>query len=159
MYDQDPWPPNVTPSLSGILGFSMLMVGMDLLHIFHLGFARDLCASAIRIMVSKRAYFRGRNQDLRLQVATQRLKWFAKNQKYTLVISKLSKQNLNWKTDEYPELKAKGFDTFVVLRWLVWEIGQKDIGNDLLATVTRLGLMLYFWMVSTQNTENYLKGF
>lgn len=111
------------------------MLGVDILHIWHLGVGRDLCGTAIKILATKRGYWRGRTQELRLQTATQRMKWYAKRHGHSLALSKLSKQSTNWKSDEYPELRAKGFDTFVVLRWLTWEISVKDIENDLLATV------------------------
>jgi len=136
MYSQLPWPNHVVPSLTSVLGFSLKMIGVDILHIWHLGVGRDLCASAIRILASKRGYWRGRNQEERLKTATQRLKWYAKQNRHSLPLSKLSKQSLSWKTDAFPELKAKGYDCFVVLRWLVWEAGNKDIGNDTLATDT-----------------------
>ena len=136
LYSQLPWPQHVVPSLTGILGFSIKMIGVDILHIWHLGVGRDLCASAIKILTCKRGYWRGRNQEERLKVATQRLKWYAKQHGHTLTLSKLSKQSLSWKTDSFPELKSKGYDCFVVLRWLVWEVGNKDIGNDTLATDT-----------------------
>lgn len=139
LWSQDPWPQNVVPSLTGLLGFSVRMLGVDLLHIFHLGVGRDLCGSAVRILVTKRGYWRGRNQEERLKFATQRLKSYAKQHGYSLTMSKLSKQSLNWKADAYPELKAKGFDCFVVLRWLISEIDNKDIGNDTLATDTWFG--------------------
>ena len=142
MFAENPWDENVVPSLAGLLGIHILMLGVDLLHIWHLGVGRDLCASAIRIMASKRNYWRGRTQEARLKTATQRLKWYARQHGYSLAMSKLSKQNLNWKSDTFPELKAKGYDCFVVLRWLVWEIGNKDIGNDVLSTDTRSKLIL-----------------
>ena len=112
------------------------MLGVDLLQIFHLGVGRDLCGSAIRILASKRGYWRGRTQELRLQTATQKLKAYARQHGYSVALSKLSKQTITWKADCFPELRAKGYDTFVVLRWLVSEIGEKDIENDLLATET-----------------------
>ena len=64
------------------------MLGVDLLHIFHLGVGRDLCGSAIRIMASKRGYWRGRTQEQRLKTATQRLKSYAKQHGYSLAMSK-----------------------------------------------------------------------
>lgn len=137
LFAQDPWASNTVPTLTGILGFDVKMLGVDLLHIWHLGVGRDLCASAVRILISKRNYWRGRTQDIRLNLATRRLKWFARSHGYKLTMSKLCRNSLNWTQDCYPELKAKGFDCFVVLRWLVWEINNKDIGNDLLATAPR----------------------
>lgn len=119
------------------------MLGVDLLHIFHLGVGRDLCASAIRLLLSNRNFWRGRNQEERLHLATRRLKWFAKQHGYSLALSKLSKQNLTIKTNTYPELKAKGFDCSVILKWLVWEVNNQDVQNDLLATVSRLQTRMF----------------
>ena len=143
LYSEPPWPADITPSLAGVVGFYPYMLSIDILHAFHLGVGRDLCASAIKILVMKRGYWRGRNQEARLQTATQRLKWFAKQHGYSVTMSKLSKTSLSWKNDCYPELKAKGFDTFVVLRWLVWEIKNKDCGNDLLSTVSSLNMFCF----------------
>ena len=146
LFVDDPWPNGIVPTLTGILGFSMLMIGVDLLHVLHLGCGRDLAGTAIRFLASKRGYWRGGTQEERLRVATQRLKWHAKQSRHSLTISKLCKKSINWKSDDYPEVKCKGFDTFLILRWLVWEIGNKDIGNDLLATV--------IWLLSSGNCSN-----
>ena len=135
VFSEDPWNPNLVPTLTGLIGFNIQMLGVDLLHIFHLGVGRDLCGSVIKILASKRGYWRGGTQEQRLKTATRRLKWYAKNHKQSLALSKLSKQSTNWKSDQYPELRAKGFDCFVVLRWLCWEVNCKNIENDLLATV------------------------
>ena len=144
LYSELPWSKDLTPSLAGILGFDPVMISIHPLHACHLGVGRDLAASVIRILASKRGYWRGHNQEVRLQTATQRLKWFAKQHRYSVTISKLCKNSLNWKSDCYPELKAKGFDTFVVLRWLNWELKNKDCGNDVLATVFSLNIRNFF---------------
>ena len=135
MYAEAPWPPNITPSLAKTIGFSVAMLGVDLLHIWYLGVGRDLCASAIRILARCRWYWHGNNVDSRLDFATQRLKWFAGQHHLKLAMSRITKQNLNWKNDSYPEMRVKGYDCSVVLRWLVWEMSQKDLDNDLLSTV------------------------
>ena len=136
----------MVPALCGLLGFNLQMLGVDLLHSWHLGVGRDLCASAIRFLATKRWYWRGRTQEGRLKTATQRLKWYAKNHKLALALGKLSKQSLNWKSDQFPELKAKGYDCYVVLKWLSWEVENKDIGNDLLATATSMCIRFGFFM-------------
>ena len=79
--------------------------------------------------------FQGRTQILRLRDATTRLREFAHQQGYSMSLRRLSSKSLNFATDKFPELKAKGFDTFVVLRWWVTEVTRSKPANfDLLCT-------------------------
>ena len=135
MYTEPPWPAHITPSLAKTMGFCLTMIGIDLLHIWYLGVGRDLCASAIYLLARNRRYWQGSNVEKRLDFATQRLKWFASQNGLKLQINRLTKQNVNWKGKEYPELRVKGFDCSVILRWLNWEMRQQDLDNDLLSTV------------------------
>ena len=150
----DPWSSEAKPTLSDTLGFSVDQLGVDILHIFHLGVGRDLCGSAIKLLASKRGYWNGRTQEARLRFATKRLKWWASQNHYSLSMSKLSKANISWKSDCFPELKAKGFDTFVTLRWLVWEVQFKDPGNDVLATVAIVGFDHIFVVAQVKFLDN-----
>ena len=52
--------------------------------------------------------FAGGNLDQTLLSATGWVKAFAKQRKITLVLKKLTKTNLNWKSNEYPALLAIG---------------------------------------------------
>ena len=60
-----------TPAFTKIIGFSIQMIGVDILHIFHLGVGRDLCGSAIKELAAKRGYWAGGTQEARLQMATR----------------------------------------------------------------------------------------
>ena len=133
VYLDEPW--EVTPTLSFLPGFDIKMLGLDILHIFHLGVGRDLIGSALRVLC-RGNIFNGRNIEQKLGFATLSLKRFAKQNKLTLVLHKLSKQNLTFKSREYPELKCKGFDCYVTLRWLVKDILPNNVGSidDSLAT-------------------------
>ena len=139
LYEEPPWASGITPSFAGIVGFSTRQLSIDTLHVWHLGVGRDLCGSAIKILASKRNFWRGRTIDHRLNNATGRLKSFLKHHGHSaLTMHKLTKASVNWKSDQYPELKSKGFDTYLVWKWLVHEIETQDCGNDLLATVPDL---------------------
>lgn len=71
------------------------MIGPDVLHVFHLGVARDICGSVLRLLVAER-YWPGSNIDARLAYATGSLKRWCKQHKLHLAIKRLSKQNLSW---------------------------------------------------------------
>ena len=121
------------PVLADVDGFTLRMLSIDLLHAWHLGVGRDLCGSAIRVLASQRRFWAGRNIELRLEVAISRLKAFARRNGLQLRLQKLSKSNLTWESLKYPELKCKGFDTYVALKWLVEEVTQQECGNSFLA--------------------------
>ncbi|CAK9016362.1 Uncharacterized protein SCF082_LOCUS13147 [Durusdinium trenchii] len=133
IYQDSPW--LVQPSLASLQGFNLKMLAVDILHAFHLGCGRDLCASAIRMLASRPGHWQGRTQEDRLQSATVRLREYAKANKLTLTLRRLTKVNLTWESSEYPELRCKGYDTFVVCKWLSAELTTRDCGDDLLATV------------------------
>ena len=123
-----PW--DITPTLAALPGFQVQMLELDLLHIFHLGVGRDLVGSALRVICQTNV-FAGRNLDLKLQSATGWLKAFAKQRKLTLVLKKLTKTNLNWKSNEYPEAHCKGFDTYVLLTWLVKAVLESPHAHEI----------------------------
>ena len=133
LYQQDPW--SVRPSLADVDGFTLRMLSIDLLHAFHLGVGRDLCGSAIRVLASqRRGLWPGSSIDARLEVATGRLRDFARQNKLSLTLKKLTKSNLTWESLKYPEIKCKGYDTYIVLKWLVEEVTMQDCGDDFLAS-------------------------
>ena len=79
-------------------------------------------------------YFPGRNQTLKLLAATKSLVAFAKANKYTLARKTITKKSLNWVSGEYPELKTKGYDTFVIGSWLASLVEARDCGIPDLST-------------------------
>ena len=115
-YVDVPW--CVQPTLSLLPGFSIKMLGLDLLHIFHLGVGRDLVGSSMRVLCTT-MIFGGGNLDQKLQKASGWLRAWSKQNRLSLAIKKLTKANLNWKSNEYPEVHCKGYDCFVILKWLV----------------------------------------
>lgn len=130
-YQQAPF--NVEPAVCKLTGWQLQMVHPDILHCFHLGVGRDLCGSAIKLLV-QRGYFPGRKHSDRFEFATRSLKQFAKQNKYGLARRKLDKKGINWKTGEFAELKTKGYDTFIVCSWLARLLEEDDGGLTELAT-------------------------
>ena len=110
-----PW--SVTPELSKLPGFSLRMLALDTLHIFHLGIGRDLVGSILRVLCTLR-FWVGNNLDQRLASASVQLKQSARAHRLQLRLRKLTKANLNWRSSEYPESHTKGFDTYIILKWL-----------------------------------------
>ncbi len=88
---------------------------------------QDLIGSAMKRLVALR-YWHGSNQDKQLAHASRCLLQFAKTQKLRLQIRKFTKQNLGWNTGRCPEAHIKGYDTYVVLSFLVSEIQSRDCG-------------------------------
>ena len=125
----------VDPEYLSIPGFDLKMVQPDLLHICHLGTARDLIGSAMRELTMTSVLFIGRTQLLRLRDATSRLKEYAGATGHSLGIRRLSSTSLGFSDKGYPELKGKGYDSFVVLSWLVSEVmAAPPAGHELLCT-------------------------
>ena len=121
IYTTLPW--DEEPSLSKPPGFNLKMLGLDILHIFHLGTGRDLVASAIRVLARLRVW-RGNNLDQQLASASVSMRSYAKQHRLPLRLKRLSKVNLNWRSHGYPEAHCKGYDTFVRLKWLEFEMDQ-----------------------------------
>ena len=111
-----PWV--TSPSYSGLVGFHLMMVMGDLLHIWNLGIARDLAGSALRLILRDNHVFQGNSIEGRMDEATISLKRYAKNHGCHLRMKKLTKARLCWKSNRYPELTASGSDTHVVCAWL-----------------------------------------
>ena len=95
---------------------------------------KDLCGAAIKSLVQKH-FWNGTTQDKQLAVASKKLKQFAKSNRLPLQLKKFTKANLGWSTGRCPELGCKGYDTYVVLSFLVSEIMAKDCGASLLELV------------------------
>lgn len=84
-----------------------------------------MCGSALKILCGRLRYFPGTSIDKSLAHATGRLRQFAKQRNLSLTLRKLTKNALTW-GDGYPELRAKGYDTYIVLKWLVHELEMNN---------------------------------
>lgn len=117
-YTVDPWPALCTPAIMTIPGFKLEFVQVDLLHSYYLGLARSLAASAIYILV-RRKVFQGRTMESRLHTASGLFKAHCKSRgHYVAQNFRFTKSNLNLKTGEYAELRAKGYVSGLVVQWL-----------------------------------------
>lgn len=112
----DPW--TTPPEYSALIGFSLLMLMGDLLHVFNLGTAKDAAGCILKVILSDTKIFRGSNIEMRMQEATESLKRFAKSRKFVLRMKKLTKNKIKWKSKTYPELGSSGYDVHVVSAWL-----------------------------------------
>ena len=109
---------------------------------------KDLCGSALKTLVLKR-FWPGTTQEKQLAVASKRLVKFAKDNKLPLQLKKFSKKNIGWSTGRCPELHCKGYDTYVVLSFLVSEVTSKDCGSW-------AELHIYFWFRFYWTNHKYL---
>ena len=135
-YLEAPWSADAVSEFTNLTGFNLQMITIDLLHSWHLGVGRDLCGGAIQQLAKSRGFWPGRTQVDRLASATARLKSFCKRQKLILSLRRFTKANLQWKSDCYPEVRCKGFDTYIILSWLTEEVTQQDCGDHTLATAS-----------------------
>lgn len=119
----DPW--TTMPAFAGLRAFSVNMLGLDVLHVWHLGVGRDLAGTAMKQLL-RNGYF-GDTIESGLARATSLCKAWAKQQKHTLAMKRFTKGNLNWSSD-FPELRTKGYDTYIVLSWLASELSSRDCG-------------------------------
>lgn len=116
LYSSDPW--ETAPSYSALVGFHISMVEPDLLHVWNLGVGQYAAGSALRVILGDRVVFGGSNLDDRLEEATTSLIRYVKAKGKHLRFKKLTKARLCWKSKQYPQLAAHGYDTFLVLDWL-----------------------------------------
>ena len=108
-----------TPAYKQLLGYDDRMIAPDLLHVWHLGVGRDLAASTIAFMLSEQLVFQGSTVDERLANATLQLKTWAQTKQLGLKLKKLSRSKLGMAKQAYPELKSNGYDTYIVVEWLL----------------------------------------
>ena len=136
-FDSEPWV--LKPAFMDLPAFRLEMLAPDVLHVFHLGIGRDLVASALRVLTKNQDVFVGRTQALRLRCATDRLLDFANHHGHQLSIKRLSSKTLGFKSKKYPEAHCKGFDCYVILRFLVQQVEQNPPPRPSLALWGALG--------------------
>ena len=73
---RDPW--DVEPALMKLVGFSVRMVSLDIMHAFHLGIGRDIVGASIKILCKSKNHFLGRNIALRLSQLMKECKAYAR---------------------------------------------------------------------------------
>ena len=81
----------------------------------------DLRIAAVMSSLVRSGHFGLGGLPLRLERATIALKAWCKMNRRNVVFRKFSADNLTFKRGKVPEMKAKGYDCFVVLAWLAAE--------------------------------------
>ena len=121
----NPW--QTKPFLAELWGWDpqLHMVSVDLLHVLHLGVYRDLAGSAIKVLLRKQGYYDGSKLLIRFKAFTRELKAWAKSTKATLQLKAVKKATVYWKSDQCPELHAKGADCATIIRFLAFKTQQK----------------------------------
>ena len=152
-----PWPVNEPPAFAELRGFDLKMVAIDMLHCFHLGIGRDLIGSAVKTLVRLRYW----PIEKSLAHATLSLRRWAKQRRLTLACKSLTKSNIGWH-QLYPELRAKGYDCYVVLAWLAEEtsshrpLGTTALEQDYLDRICATIWCANSWISSCSNAGMFL---
>ena len=110
-------PPHL-PWLAVLHEFHDDLIALDLLHVLHLGVMRDLLGTGFKLICRNRDYYSGSSIEKRLRQLTSDLKQWCRANGQTLSLNKIHKNTLLWRGDMCPELKVKGADCLVCLRFL-----------------------------------------
>ncbi|CAE7673764.1 unnamed protein product, partial [Symbiodinium necroappetens] len=110
-----PW--KEEPAYAKLPYFKLSMIRIDYMHTFHLGVARDLVGTALKIIATGKYWFSGTNINARLKQIVAAVKVFAKQTKQQISIKKLSKNSLGW--SECPEFKGSAADSAWLATFLV----------------------------------------
>lgn len=160
MWSTVPWPVDETPAFLQLKGFDVKMLAIDMLHCWHLGIGRDLVGSAVKTLVRLR-YWPGTSIEKSLGRATLCLRRWAKQHGLTLACRSLSKSSIGWDQD-YPELRAKGYDCYVILKWLAEEtssnppVGTNAVEQDYLDRISATIWCANSWLSSLSNAGMFL---
>ena len=111
--------------MAALHGFHDQLIALDLLHVLHLGVMRDVVGTGFKLISRNREYYSGCSIDKRLRQLTADLKRWCRANGQTLSLNKIHKNTLLWRGDMCPELKAKGADALVCLRFLSSKLQQQ----------------------------------
>ena len=160
MYRSNPY--TIEPSYSQLVGFHISMVVPDLLHCWNLGVSRDIIGSVLKIILTDGVIFRGPNLPIKLLLATESLRVFAKQRKLPLRLRKLTKSKLSWKSRQYPSLASSGYDAYVIMLWIESILSNHAEIYPEMATLVwtsnhAISLMYSAGLFLTQNEKENLK--
>ena len=137
---QPPWSESEPPELLHLHNFNVNMVGVDILHTFHLGLARDVIASLMVILLRLPNFFEGRTIQERIQNASRQAKDFACNVAHRAFPRKwnFTKARLNLgKRNNYAEFHGNAWMAGILLQWLNACFASKGAPSDLAMTCTQ----------------------
>ena len=116
-----PW--SVEPEFAKLQPFCLRMLAVDWMHCWHLGVARDLIGSGIKILASKRDEWYAETSILkRLSKIYQEVKQYARSAGKQISIKHLKKSTVKWRKRDCPELRASASDSGVFLAWLAQKL-------------------------------------
>ena len=127
-YTRLPW--GVQPALALLCGFSLSMIGLDIMHAFHLGVGRDVIGATIKILCRKKGIYNGNKIQVRLSQLMAECKAYAASVGKYLTFGKLKKSNLQWRNDKCPELRGSAADTKIFLGFLNEKLQTVDLPED-----------------------------
>ena len=112
---------DIPPAVASLKGFSDRLVSLD-----HLGVLRDLVGTGFKLFALKRGeYYNGRRIPIRLNQLTRDLKEYCRAYNLQCSLAKVHEKTLLWRSDCCPELRCKGADALVCLKFMVHKLQQK----------------------------------
>ena len=128
-----PWSPDEAPELLRLHNFHVNIIGVDILHTFHLGLARDVIGSIMVILLRMPDFVDGRTIEQRIANASRQAKQYALNVAHRGFPRKwaFTKARLNLgKRNNYAEFHGKGWMAGVLLKWLNACFDEKGAPSD-----------------------------
>ena len=124
------------PAMSNLSEFDSTSIALDLLHIFHLGIARDLVGSGMKLLCRKRnEFYSGANISARLGQLSRELHAWVKACGLQLSLRKIKRENLKWRATCCPEIRCKAADAIICLQFLARKLeGQTMLHYPAIAT-------------------------
>ena len=138
---EDPWRQDEAPALTDLRNFSLHMVGIDILHTWHLGLARDVVASVLVLLLRRPAFFAARTIKDRIAEASKLAKDYARDVAHRALPRQwcFTRARLNLKTGSYVEFHGKGWQAGILLKWLESLFRERGAPTDDLYAVVALG--------------------
>ena len=111
----------------GLIGFSITMLALDIMHCWHLGCGRDVCGAAIKLLCQRKGHYSKNTIAERLQQLMEEVKQFAKRHGKYLTFGRLKKSNVQWKADKCPELHCSASDLAIFLAFLAGKLQEVQL--------------------------------
>ena len=138
---------NEPPAFASMPGFCMGQVAIDILHTWHLGVARDVCGTAMKLMCRNKAFFPASTIALRLHMMMRELRTYAKEQGRQLSFDRLKKTMLSWSNKKCPELKVSGADAFTCVAYLASKLQEQNVSAPFQGLAVAVWAANYFMLV------------
>ena len=136
-----PWDPEEPPAVKDLYNFSLAAVGIDVLHTWHLGLARDVIASVLVILLRQKDFFASTNMKNRLLEASRLAKEYARNVAGRAFPRRwlFTRARLHLHSQKYAEFHGKGWQAAVLLKWIEQLFRERGAPSDDLFAAVALG--------------------